>query len=108
MIRTQEIRERGMVLRTKTCLTCGKMMGPIAQYCPRCGSAFLRLSESLPRRAVPAIYQDKPIVQPIASTPPLPAGRPQWELAPVELVRPWPWYVGRLLRRAWGLILTFW
>jgi len=96
-----------MAIRTKTCLTCGKMMTPVAQFCPRCGSAFLRISGALPGKSIPAADQAVPLA-PTASAEPTPRLRPNWELLPVEFARPWPWYVGRVIRRAWGLILACW
>ena len=84
-----------MATLIKNCLTCGKTIKPVAQYCPRCGSAFLRISEALPLPAAPPVCPSTRL-------------RPQWELVPIEFAHPWPWYVGRVLRRAWGLILAFW
>lgn len=78
---------------TKSCLTCRKLMPADARFCPRCGGAFLRASESLfggiaPRSAGPAVHVR-------TSDPTL-------------LARPLAWYAGFLLRRAWLAVLTFW
>jgi predicted RNA-binding Zn-ribbon protein involved in translation (DUF1610 family) len=94
-----------MAVRTKTCLTCGKTMTPVALYCPRCGSAFLRISDALSRATGPQVYQSAHGAEDTALPPQV---RPQWEMFPVEFVRPWPWYLGRVLKRAWGLMLAYW
>jgi hypothetical protein len=74
----------------KTCLTCGKITQPTAQFCPRCGSAFLRIWP------VPAAVWPHALdrLQPLSSCGP-PA-------------RHWAFIAGRLLRQAWQIILAFW
>jgi hypothetical protein len=102
---------------TKTCLTCGKMMPAGAQYCPRCGGAFLRASESLfggtaPPQAQPAVHAraSNPTLQALSKwlkeNAPAPVhARPS---DPTLLARPLAWYAGFLLRRAWLFILAIW
>lgn len=74
----------------KICLTCGKVIQPAAQFCPRCGSAFLRISP------VPMVIAAD------ASARLAPAA------VPCPPVHHWAFILGRLLRQTWDLILAFW
>ena len=89
-----------MAWLTKTCLTCGKMMPAGAQFCSRCGGAFLRVSNALPDAAMYVRYGE---------TPPAQAGAFAAAARNLPLLgHTLAWYAGNLVRRTWLFLRAIW